>query len=72
MMITWQMLVECAPELARIQAQVKRLRRDPRYWQYYESFKSDISRLVGWEADPRLPEWMRTSEAYIIALQTIF
>jgi hypothetical protein len=70
---TWADLLAIEPSLRAIDQQIAFYRgkvNDRNGWRIYERMKSQVCRRVGWGAD-HAPEELRTSDAYVIAIQHI-
>lgn len=74
--LTWSTLISLLPELERMRLRAAAVAPgdDPEFCAndvWFERFKPDVVRLVGWETRSSNPI-LQTSEAYSLAYQTIY
>ena len=76
--MTWAQLVRAQPALAALLGEIQQI-RDPggasfcanHVW-YNEGYRDRLYQLVGWEAPADAPAFLRTSEAFDVAYDTLY
>lgn len=67
--MTWGTITSIEPRLLDLEHRARQARPNPgNYWDYYESLKTELRSLVGWNAAK--PE-LRTEKAYSVAIDMI-